>query len=82
MMTVWKYQIPFGSISSFQMPHGATPVLTGMQSDRVPTMWMLLNALNHGVGRSFVVAATGSLVEGRHCGSFQDGDYVWHIYEV
>ena len=79
--TIYKYPMPeYYSLISLD-PLGKV-ILVDMQNE-VPTMWVELDPDAKGVSREFAIIGTGREVpdDAQHRGSFQDGVFVWHLYE-
>ena len=91
MGVIYKYPLEIGSTSHITMPKYAKILCVQMQHN-VPTIW----ALHHDEAaepdyetRTFRVVGTGELVpddynedKAAYIGTVQDGQYVWHIFEV
>lgn len=89
MRQVFKYQFHgVGDSLMVGVPlashDGPGPVVhVAMQHER-PTVWIEADPSLDSVPRTFVIVGTGQTIppQGRHCGTFFDGPFVWHVYEV
>lgn len=85
MRTIWKHTLRFsgGEQLVLVMPRHSVPVHFGMQNG-APTLWCECDPAAPVEDRRFVVAGTGYPLpeKGLHIGSCQDGEFVWHAYEL
>lgn len=79
---IWKYPIP-GARFSLRMPPGRV-VHVGLGPDHRPSMWVEVEPDAEAIDRSFYVAGTGHplLARSEHAGTYVEGPFVWHVYEV
>ena len=80
MKTIHKYMlVPFTS-----MPKGAE-ILHIAKQDEFLRIWALVDPANELEERKFRILGTGwaTAEEGlQHLATYQDGEYVWHVFEV
>lgn len=79
---IWKYKLD-GVISKIEMPLDAK-VLTIQTQNEVPHIWVLVNPENEVETRSFRIVGTGHPFDDtdkKYIGTFQDGPFVWHLFE-
>jgi hypothetical protein len=87
MKKIYKYSLgkPFHGCSEvFSMPRGAKLLDAQMQRGEL-CLWAEVDLLKPDEKRTFAVAGTGlTLPVGSttYVATTQDGDYVWHLYEV
>jgi hypothetical protein len=82
MLTVHKFQFGISDIVEIEMPKDAKILHVECQNF-IPCIWAHVNTENEKELRHFRVIGTGHLVDGhlKHVGSFQQGIYVWHLWE-
>lgn len=89
MFTIWKYQLPQGSMwTSIPMPKNAEVLSAGSQDD-MPFVWVKVPQISEGhENRNFLVVETGVTVssnarETRFIGTvlLDGGRYVLHVFE-
>ena len=87
---VWKYALGgVGVVAArdprraVMLPRGAEVVLVGKQGPQW-VIWFRVDPIAVEEQRAFQVVGTGQEVPpgASHCGSFQDGSFVWHVFEV
>ena len=83
---IWKFLIPpSNGYPSIYMPIGAK-ILTVQLQMGVPCLWVEVNPEEEGQEqRQFQVVGTGrglSKNPRNHIGTWQDGAYVWHLFEL
>lgn len=96
-MTRVVHKFPISLTRMFDVPCGpGQVVMVGRDAGQTPCIWIereVEPVPRMGVGaplsivyprRTFAVHGTGEPIEGdmKHVGSFFDGPYVWHVYEV
>lgn len=83
MKVVYKYYLSMLEAKQVEVSIDSKVVLVGVQKDRL-CIWIETNIHAWQVERKFEVYGTGLRIYDRrnHVGSFQDGEYVWHVYEV
>lgn len=91
MTTIHKFPLPIGGVATVLLPAGATVIHAGIQHGIV-CLWAVVDTEKAMVERIFYIFGTGHpapLLESRgrdsildrHVGTFQDGHFVWHIFE-
>jgi hypothetical protein len=89
MKVIYRYDEPLSDFVPIVMPQGAK-LLHVAPSDRIPTglaVWALVDPKAPTVGRVLFVVGTGNPLspeaeQGIHLGSFQDGPFVWHVFDL
>lgn len=86
---VWRFEVNIGRHEALPIPIGARPIHVGMQRQwpkppKVVNVWFEVNPAADRKLRTFVVHGTGHPIEEGdvHIGTTQDGEFVWHLYEV
>jgi hypothetical protein len=86
--TIHKFPVGTpGSQFTARMPAEAK-MLTVQMQDGKPFMWALVDQHLGKVDRRFITFGTGWELEGfeakhmRYIGTFQDGQFVWHLFEL
>ena len=77
---IWKYKFNYG----IEMPLDAK-ILTIQTQDGEPTIWALVNPNNELEIRNFRIVGTGNPFDDTnytYIGTFQDGPFVWHLFEI
>lgn len=83
-MTIWKYPMPLCKHFSISMPHGAE-VFTVQVQGGVPTAWAIVDTDAVKEPLHFRWVGTGQKLDenkSQYVGTIQDGDFVWHLFEV
>lgn len=82
MITVWKYPFAVRDRVEIVMPRGAEILLVADQ-DGAACIWARVCPNRPTETRTFVIFGTGYpiLPGGNHVGSFQQGPFVWHVFE-
>lgn len=83
-MKIFKYPLSGLIDQSIEMPAGAQ-VLTLQMQGGIPCLWALIDESMPKQERHFKVVGTGWLLDddpGMYIGTFQDGSFVWHVFEV
>ena len=83
-LTIWKYEAASGIVH--QIPFGAICLTVQVQAGKAQ-MWFLVNPKADLQTRCFRIYGTGHKIEDvdsaeDYCGTFQDGPFVWHVFEV
>ena len=84
MKVVYKYPVSLSVKFSFQIPQYAEVLSVGMQNGS-PQMWVLLDPDARGIIRTFSIFGTGCEISHpnvEYVGTFQNGDLVWHLFEL
>lgn len=83
MKTVFKFQVPFGAEVIHDIASGFRVVHCAHQNG-VPTFWAVLNPEEPTTKAAFIVVGTGTRLPdcAEHLGTYQDGDFVWHIFRL
>jgi len=84
MKRIWKFEFVITDEQTVSMPIGAK-ILHVQVQDHMPYIWALCNPKASYESRTFRVYGTGNPVpedSGKHIGTFQDGRYIWHLFEV
>lgn len=92
MKTIHKYPIPYGTRNlgeGVRLPRGAQIIAVQMQrglaSIFAPQLWAVVDTDEPMEWRDIVVRGTGYAIDGevgRHLGTFQDGPYVFHVFDL
>lgn len=82
MKTIWKYPLE-GFSAEIKMP-AESEVLTLQIQNQNPVMWVEVDDTKPLVTRRFKVIGTGQEVPRNswYVNTFQDGPWVWHVFEV
>lgn len=85
MQTIWKFTFEVEDRISIEAPKGAQILDVQTQYD-CPCLWMLVDPLAAKEERHFRIYGTGNPIrefdERRYIGTFQQGAFVWHLFEV
>lgn len=83
MRTIWKYEVGLGEINTLVMPEDAELLRFDMQNGAM-CLWAVVDDANQRESRRFRVAGTGFELRDldRYVGTTQDGQFVWHLFEV
>lgn len=84
MRTIWKYQLRLIDVQEVDMPLNAEVLHLDMQGP-YPCIWVYLDPdLNGTERRTFVTHGTGHKIPDNHVyiGTYQDGPFVWHVFEA
>ncbi|MCX7180389.1 MAG: hypothetical protein NTX56_17060 [Proteobacteria bacterium] len=83
MKAIFKY--PLRAFDWYvPMPIGAEIIALQVQ-DSVPTIWAIVDASAPKQQRRFRTHGTGHPLPddpGKHVGTYQEGPFVWHVFEV
>lgn len=82
MTTIWKF--PVRTDAAVMMPVGARILHVANQPYVGPCLWAEIDPDAPEEPRQFAVVGTGQMVpEGAsHLGTWLDGQFVWHLYEM
>ena len=83
MKTVWKYQLANFNPLQARISVESKIVHFAMQN-QVPTVWVEIVSDGALPLRTFEIFGTGHEIPdyAKHVGTVQDGQFVWHLYEV
>jgi hypothetical protein len=87
MITVYKYQIYLDDVFELNLPKDAK-ILTAQAQGQNYFLWALVDTDAEKEKLLFRFAGTGHEIEKeivhklQHVNSFQDGSFVWHLFEV
>lgn len=81
-MTIWKYEIDWQDEVEIEMPKDAQILCVENQRERL-CIWVLCDPNANTETRTFRICPTGEAISGTYIGSaiFQNGAYVWHLFE-
>ena len=86
-MTIWKFSLPYGAVPArtIMIPRGAIMLDVQMQNGQ-PQVWALVEPHRPPVERRLLIYGTGHevpdyLTKTMHVGTFQDGGYVFHVFD-
>lgn len=82
--TIYKYPLTLDGFSEeIEMPLGARILTLQTQGD-IPTLWAIVDPRELMETRLFGAIGTGHPVpaNGSYVGTWQDGPYVWHLFEI
>jgi hypothetical protein len=79
--TIWKFQMP-GPHAVIDMPVGAKVVRVARQGAAI-CLWAIVESDNALEKRLFATVGTGHAIplDGRYLGTWDDGPFVWHLFE-
>jgi len=79
--TIWKFEIP-DSRSLIDMPVGAQVIRVAKQG-AADCIWAIVESDNALEKRLFALIGTGQVIppDGRYLGTWDDGPFVWHLFE-
>jgi hypothetical protein len=90
MLQIWKYPFHIESTISVSTHKSAKILMIDCQQN-VPCIWMLVDPSSEKVTRRLKLVGTGHeidvqetsyiLGQTRHVGSFQQGVFVWHVFD-
>jgi len=84
MKVIHKYVIKIQETFSLDMPAQAQILSVQMQGG-LPKIWAIVDDENVNTRRNFYVVGTGIPLASnpmKFIGTFQDGVYVWHLFEL
>jgi hypothetical protein len=85
-VTIWKFNLATTDKQTIQMPKGARILCLQMQNAKA-TMWAIVDDTKPLTNRVFVTVGTGRpiadtfLESSYYVGTYQDGWFVWHVFE-
>jgi hypothetical protein len=82
MKAIWKFKLP-APRAVIDMPVGAQVIRVARQGP-VICLWAIVKTDNNTLERrQFVTVGTGSPIpdDGRYLGTWDDGPFVWHLFE-
>lgn len=85
MKTIWKWPLPGVGNPSLQLPEGAKILTVQPQGPFMAFVWACVDPDAPLVSRVFATYGTGCAMPddpGIYISTYQDGDFVWHVYEV
>jgi len=80
---IWKYKLD-AVHNEIQIPSDGK-VLAVQTQNEIPHIWVLVNSDNEMQTRTFTVVGTGHSFDDtnkKYVGTFQDGPFVWHLFEI
>ncbi len=86
MKTIWKFPFQIGDFVRIDMP-SRSQILHVDAQDSQPTIWALVDTEAQRGIRIIRVLGTGHQIldkafsPGPHIGTFQDGKFVWHVFD-
>lgn len=83
MKSIWKFPVQIEDEFMVEMPRD-TQILTVQMQGYDPFMWGIIDTMAEKIERRFRIFGTGRPFEssGEYIGTFQDGDFVWHLFET
>ena len=85
MRAIHRHTFPIDNRFKLDLPQGAKILHVGMQ-DREPSIWAIGESNAFMVKRSFRLFDTNDVIRSQeklqHVGSFQQGQFFWHLFEV
>jgi hypothetical protein len=81
MKTIWKFEMP-GPACVIDMPVGAQVIRIARQGAAI-CLWAIVESDNALEKRVFATIGTGRPIplDGRYLGTWDDGPFVWHLFE-
>lgn len=81
MKTIWKFELA-KPVCRVDMPVCAKVIRVGRQGASI-CLWAIVESDNSLEKRLFAVVGTGHPIphDGRYLGSWDDGPFVWHLFE-
>lgn len=83
-MRIWKYTLQMQDLQTLTIPVGAKLLSLQMQEGK-PQLWALVDEASPCEPRRITVYGTGQPIHndpGVFIGTFQYGEYVFHVFEV
>lgn len=83
MKAIWKFPICIADSQYVPMQFCAVPVLVGLDPAGKPCIWAKVDPSDPLVRRQVFVTGTGAPLPkdaNVHCGSFIQGEFVWHVW--
>jgi hypothetical protein len=87
MRTIYKYELKIVDLQEIELPVGANIISAQVQNGKV-YVWAIVNTELTPEFRTIIIYGTGNPMYGysptthNFIGTVQDGQYVWHIFEV
>lgn len=84
MRAIWKFEVTPTDRFVIDMPKEAKLLAVQVQHG-VPQLWAEVDTDNAKEYRTFAIYGTGNMLPsdpGKYVGTFQDGIFVWHLYEI
>lgn len=83
MKKIYKFTLEINHEQEIEIPDDGEILSVQMQHGE-PQIWVLVNPENFTVKRRFRIFGTGHDVTGelKFIGTFQNGPFVWHLFEV
>jgi hypothetical protein len=83
MKTVYKYQLRGRYTTGLELPPQAQ-ILSVQSQEGIPTLWALVDPQEETQQRYFRVVGTGWEIEEEvnHIGTYMEGAFVWHVFEI
>lgn len=82
---IWKYPIPVTDHFEIEMP-GAAQVISVQIQQGKPFIWAIVGPNITPAPRKFRLVGTGNdfklMPTDKFIGTFQDGPFVWHLFEI
>jgi hypothetical protein len=81
--TIWKFPFRVDDVLEIEMP-GVASILHVECQHGTPCVWAVVNPAAPKVIRRLRLFGTGRPITerlGRHIGTFQQGPFVWHVFE-
>lgn len=91
MNTIYKFPFEITDMQEIEMPMAAQIIHVGLDPSGAPCLWAEVDPYEAPtILRTIAVIGTGNPLDfggrdhtsARHLGSFVQGHFVWHIYEV
>lgn len=83
MRTIHKHPLRYNDTQTTIGTHkGAQPIYVGFDPANIPCVWMEVDTSKPNVQASLYVVGPGHDIPAgtKHCGSFRDQQFIWHIY--
>lgn len=83
MRTIWKFPLDITDRQKVEMPKFATLLSVQLQNG-VACLWVEVDSEQPKERRTFAIYGTGNPIPnnpGEYVGTFQQGPFVWHLYE-
>ncbi len=82
MKTIWKFPMP-APRCVIDMPAGAQVIRVSRQPPSNICIWAIVESDNATEKRLFAAVGTGHAIplDGRYLGTWDDGPFVWHLFE-
>ena len=83
MKRIFKYPIQIISEQEIEMPQGAEVIHAGLDPQGLMCIWAIVDPRNEAEPVSILVYGTGESMPfdpAKHISSFQDGQFMWHVF--